>query len=191
MILLELFINFFQIGLFTIGGGYAMIPLITDRVIARGWATHEQLIDWIVVGESLPGAFAINIDNFVGSRYGLAGSAVAVWGLITPSFIIILIIAKFLTRFLEYKAVGAVLRGLNPTAVGLILAAAVSIGVSAFNLNFSSEHINLPGVIIFGIIFALSRVKKLKFNSYKIIISSAVLGIIFYAVLDLFNVNLT
>ena len=194
MILLDLFVNFFQIGLFTVGGGYAMIPLITDRVISKGWAEPEQLIDWIIVGESLPGAFAINIANFVGSsQYGLTGAAVAVLGLITPSFIIILIIAKFLSRFLEYRGVAAVLRGLKPAAIGLILAAAVKIGVTAFNITFVPDfykHINLTGIIIFAVILALSRIKKFKFNSYKIIISSAVLGIIFHAAIDLFNINL-
>jgi len=194
MILLDLFFNFFQIGLFTIGGGYAMIPLITDRVVSRGWATHEQVIDWIVVGESLPGAFAVNIANFVGaSQHGLIGAAVSVLGLITPSFIIILIIAKFLTRFMEYKCVAAVLKGVTPAAIGLILAAVVSIAITAFKISFGLDfykHINLPGLIIFAIIFTLSRIKKLKFNSYKIIITSAVLGIIFYSAIDLFNISL-
>ena len=194
MILIELFLNFLQIGLFTIGGGYAMIPLITDRVVSRGWAAHEQVIDWIAVGESLPGAFAVNMANFVGaSQYGLPGAAVAVLGLITPSFIIILIIAKFLTRFMEYKGVNAALRGLTPAALGLILAAAISIGITAFNINFSFDfykYVNIPGIIIFAVVFTLSRIKILKFNSYKIIIASAVLGIIFYAAIDLFNVNL-
>jgi chromate transporter len=184
MILLDLYVNFFQIGLFTIGGGYAMIPLIMDRVLSMGWVEHEQqLLDWIVVGESLPGAFAINMANFVGtSQYGLIGAAVAVLGLITPSFIIILIIAKFLTRFMEYKGVSAALRGLTPAAIGLILAAAVSIAVTSFNISFTPDFykdINLPGMIIFAIVFILSRIKKLKFNSYKIIMVSAVLGIIF------------
>ena len=197
MILLDLFVNFFQIGLFTIGGGYAMIPLITDSVISRGWATHEQLIDWIVVGESLPGAFAINIANFVGtSQYGLIGAAIAVLGLITPSFIIILVIAKFLTHFMEYKGVNAALGGLTPAALGLILAAVFSIGAAAFNIDIEAfgtdfyRHINWVGIIIFAIIFALSRIKKLKFNSYKIIIASAMLGMIFYTAIDLFNINL-
>ena len=182
MILLDLFWNFFYIGLFTFGGGYAMIPLIIDRVLAMGWVEYEQIIDWIIVGESLPGAFAINLANFVGaSQYGLLGSAVAVLGLITPSLIIILIIAKFLTRFLEYKGVTAALRGLTPAALGLILAAAIIISISAFNINFSMDfyrYLNIPGIIIFAIVLVLSRIKKLKFNSYKIIIASAVLGIL-------------
>ena len=196
MILLDLFAGFFQIGLFTIGGGYAMIPLIMDKVLSMGWVEHEQqLLDWIIVGESLPGAFAVNMANFVGtSQYGLIGAAVAVLGLIAPSFIIILVIAKFLTRFMEYKGVSAALTGLNPAAVGLILSAAVSLGITAFNIDFTADfyrHINLPGVIIFAIILVLSRIKKLKFNSYKIIITSAALGMIFYGLADLFNINLT
>jgi chromate transporter len=189
--LLSLFADFFRIGLFTIGGGYAMIPLIKDRVIAMGWATETELIDWIIVGESLPGAFAINIANFVGtSQYGLIGAAAAVLGLIMPSFTIILIIAKFLTRFMEYKGVSSALRGMTPAAIGLILAAVVSISITAFNINFSLDfyrYINLPGIIIFAIVLTLSRIKKLKFNSYKIIITSAVLGIIVYTIMDLLD----
>ena len=181
--LLNLYWHFFQIGLFTVGGGYAMIPLIRDRVVSMGWATKTELIAWIVVGESLPGAFAVNIANFVGaSQHGLAGAAAAVLGLITPSFIIILIIAKFLTRFMEYKGAAAALRGMTPAALGLILAAAVSIAMTAFNINtgvnFDIDEVNIAGIIIFAIVFALSLIKKLKFNAYKIIIISAALGII-------------
>ena len=191
MTLLNLFLNFFQIGLFTIGGGYAMIPLIIDRVTAMGWAEYERVVDWIIVGESLPGAFAVNMANFVGaSQAGLPGAAVAVLGLIAPSFIIILIIARFLGRFLEYKGVAAAMRGLTPAALGLILAAGISIGAANFNIRFSADfyrHINMPAVIIFALVFALSRIKALKFNSYKLIIASAALGIIFYAAMDLLD----
>ena len=195
MILLDLFVTFFQIGLFTFGGGYAMIPLITDKVVSKGWASPERLVDYIAVSESTPGPFSVNTATFIGiSQYGPLGAAAAVLGLILPSFIIILIIARFFTRFMEYKGVKAAFRGLNPAAIGLILAAAVSLGVNAFNLGFSADfykNLNLPGIIIFAFVFGLSRIKKLNFNSYKIIITSAVLGIIFYTVLELFNINLT
>ena len=183
MILFELFATFFQIGLFTIGGGYAMIPLITDMVITRGWATPEQLMDWIAIGESTPGPFSVNVAVFIGmDQSGILGAVVAVLGLVLPSFIIILIIARFLTRFIEYKGVTAALRGLNPAAIGLILAAAVSIGMTAFNLGRSSgfDEPNITSIIIFLIVFALSRIKKLKFNAHKIILTSAVLGVVLY-----------
>ena len=192
MILFDLFITFFQIGLFTIGGGYAMIPLITEKVLTKGWETEERLIDYIAVAESTPGPFSINTATFVGmGQYGVLGAVMTLLGLILPSFIIILIIAKFLTRFIEYKGVAAALKGLNPAAIGLILAAAVSIGMTSFNIKFTLDfyrHIHLPELIIFAIVFGLSRIKKLKFNSYKIIIASAVLGIIFYTAFDLFNI---
>ena len=158
-----------------------MIPLITDRVVSKGWAAHEQIVDWIAIGESTPGPFSINVATFVGlSQSGLAGAAAAVLGLILPSFIIILVIAKYLTRFIEYKGVAAALRGLNPAAVGLILAAAVSIGMTAFNINAGFGGLNIYEIIIFALLFTVSRIKKLKFNAYKIIIASAALGIIFY-----------
>ena len=181
--LLELFLNFLQIGIFAFGGGYAMIPLITEKLISMELATHEQLLEWIVVGESLPGAFAVNVANFAGaSRYGIVGAAVAVFGLVLPGFIIILIIAGVLTRFIEYKGVAAALRGLTPAATSLILTAAVSIALTAFNSEGSDGSggggFNIPAIIIFAVVLGLYFIKKLKMNAYKIIIISAALGII-------------
>lgn len=187
-ILFDLFITFFQIGLFTIGGGYAMIPLITDKVLGNGWATELDLLDYIAIAESTPGPFAINISTFVGmSQFGVLGAVVTALGLIMPSFIIILIIAKFFMKFTEYKGVKAALNGLRPAVIGLMSAAVLSIAITAFNINFASDfykNINLIGIGIFVIIFILSRIKKLKLNSYKIIIVSAVLGIIVYTIKD-------
>lgn len=97
MILVELFITFFKIGLFTFGGGYAMIPMITDEVVAKGWATAQMLTDFIAIAESTPGTFAINTATFIGmEQMGVIGAIFATLGVIMPSFIIILIIAKFL-----------------------------------------------------------------------------------------------
>jgi chromate transporter len=188
MILLDLFITFFQIGLFTIGGGYAMIPLISEKVVSKGWATDAQLLDYIAVAESTPGPFSINTATFIGmNQVGVLGAVIAVLGLILPSFIIILIIAKFFMRFIEYKGVAGALRGMNPAAIGLICAAAVTIAKEALNITIALDfykHIRYPELIIFAIVFTLTRIKKLKFNSYKIIITSALLGIIFYGIMD-------
>ncbi|MCL2099229.1 MAG: chromate transporter [Oscillospiraceae bacterium] len=193
--LFELFINFFQIGLFTFGGGYAMIPLITEKAVRMGWASPEQLVDYIAVSESTPGPFSINAATFIGiAQYGFFGAAAAVFGLVLPSFIIILIIAKFFTQFMDYTGVKAAVRGLNPAVIGLILSAAVSISFTSFNINLSADfykELNLTGVFIFLIVLVLSRIKKLKFNTYKIIITSAVLGVVFYTLTDLFNIILT
>ena len=137
MIYLHLFVTFFQIGLFTIGGGYAMIPMIQDEVVKNGWLTMGELVDFIAVGESTPGPFAVNIATYIGSvTGGFFGALCATVGVVLPSFLIILLIAKWFNRLVR----GA-LTGLRPAVVGLIAAAAFSIACS--NL-ISLEHVAGP-----------------------------------------------
>ena len=195
-VLFDLFITFFQVGLFTIGGGYAMIPIITDKVVSKGWATELDILDYIAISESTPGPFSINVSTFVGMRqFGVLGAIFTVLGLVLPSFIIILIIAKFFMKFIEYKGVKAALNGLRPAVIGLMAAAVLSIAITAFNLKFDEfsefskffeffKNINYIGIFIFLIVFILSRIKKLKLDSYKIIIVSAVLGLVIYTIKD-------
>ena len=191
-----LFITFFKIGLFTFGGGYAMIPLIMEEVVGLGWVTEVELLDYIAVAESTPGPFAINTATFIGmNQAGILGVAVAVLGLITPSFVIILMIAKFLTRFLEYKGVKAAIVGLSPAVIGLMASAVISIAITAFNINLSglgteifanfleiAKNLNFLGIIIFIIVLVASKIFKL--NTYKIIILSAIMGILLYTAND-------
>jgi chromate transporter len=95
MILWELFITFFKIGAFTFGGGYAMIPLIQSEVVSNGWLTEAQITDFIAVSESTPGPLAVNMSTYVGAEIaGFAGALCATLGVVMPSFIIILIVAK-------------------------------------------------------------------------------------------------
>ena len=95
MIYLELFLTFLKIGAFTFGGGYAMLPLIQDAVLQNKWSTQEEIIDFIAVSESTPGPFAINMATYVGSQTGgVLGAVCATLGVVLPSFIVILIIAK-------------------------------------------------------------------------------------------------
>ena len=102
MIYLWLFLEFFKIGLFTFGGGYAMIPLIKEVVLKYEWLTEAQLIDFIGVCESTPGPIAINMATFVGSsQAGIAGAAIATLGVVLPSFIIILLVASILKKFIK------------------------------------------------------------------------------------------
>ena len=188
-VLLDLFITFFLIGLFTIGGGYAMIPLITESVVSKGWCTEADIIDYIAVAESTPGPFALNTSTFIGmGQFGVLGALVAALGLILPSFIIILIIAKFFMRFVEYKGVLAALSGLRPAVIGLMASAVIAIAVTAFNIEINIKenifNFSFTGVLIFALVFGLSRIKKLKLDSYKIILISAALGIIVYSVRD-------
>ncbi len=138
MIFLELFSTFFKIGLFTVGGGYAMLPFIQSEVLRLGWMPAEMIINFIAVSESTPGPFAVNVATYVGSvmgkEYGVLGSAIgsfcATAGVVLPSFIIILIVAKFFEKFKENKYVKGVMTGLKPAVVGLIGAAIISMVVS-------------------------------------------------------------
>ncbi len=194
MQLLSLFFTFFKIGLFTIGGGYAMIPLIQREVVANGWLTQQQLVDFIAVSESTPGPFAINIATFVGMETGgILGALVTTLGVITPSFIIILVIAKYFLTFRENRYVQAALSGLRPTVIGLITAAAVTIGISTFTTSsidlqnigaFFANGIDYKALILFVILFVFSRIKKL--SPILIILTAGGLGLILYGLVPAF-----
>lgn len=125
----ELFKTFFKIGLFTLGGGYAMIPLIEEEVVNRHrWVSKEEMLDLIAIAQSCPGVFAINIAIFIGYKLKNTRGAIATaLGTALPSFIIILLIAMFFQQFKENKVVAAIFRGIRPAVVALI-------AVPTFNL---------------------------------------------------------
>jgi chromate transporter len=118
----SLFTTFFHIGLFTIGGGYAMIPLIEEEVVNRHrWVSKEELLDLIAIAQSCPGVFAINIAIFVGYKLRRVRGAIATsLGTALPSFLIILAIAIFFAAFKENKVIAAMFRGIRPAVVALI-----------------------------------------------------------------------
>ncbi|HPE16863.1 MAG TPA: chromate transporter [Oscillospiraceae bacterium] len=133
MIYLTLFFTFFKIGAFTFGGGYAMIPMIQSEVLARGWMDAQALVDFIAVSESTPGPFAVNIATYVGSvTAGVPGSACATLGVVLPSFLVILVVARCFAAFRKSRFVTGCMAGLRPAVVGLIGAAAVSVGRTVF-----------------------------------------------------------
>ena len=124
MICLELFVTFFRIGLFTFGGGYAMLPLIQSAVESHGWMPLRELVGFVAVSESTPGPFAVNIATYVGSvRAGLPGALCATLGVVLPSFLIILAVARFYEKFRRSRAVTGMMAGLKPGVVGLIASA--------------------------------------------------------------------
>ncbi len=132
-ILFEIFITFFKIGLFTFGGGYAMLPLIQKEVLNHGWMEIEEIINFIAVSESTPGPFAINCATYVGMETGgVLGAICATLGVVTPSFIVILIVARFYKKFKESKIVSSVMTGLRPAVIGLIGSALVSMILTVF-----------------------------------------------------------
>lgn len=120
--MLELFLTFFKIGLFTFGGGYAMIPLIESKCVEeKGWFTHEQMMEATVIAESTPGPIAINIATMIGWRQrGFWGALAATLGVVLPSFVIIFAISLFLDRFLEITVIASAFKGIK-IAVGLLI----------------------------------------------------------------------
>ncbi len=180
MIYLELFINFLKIGAFTFGGGYAMLPLIQEQVMAHGWLTEEELINFIAVSESTPGPFAINISTYVGMETGgLFGAFCATLGVVFPSFAIILIIAKCFEHFQESKIIKGCMAGLKPAVIGLIAAAVVSTGKTVlFPSGMSISSLLSVSCMIPAFIFVGMLILTLKkVHPVIIIILSGIIGI--------------
>ena len=180
MIYLKLLLTFFKIGAFTIGGGYAMLPFIEQEVTKNAWASEAELIDFVAVSESTPGPFAINIATFIGMKTaGILGAVCTTLGVVLPSFIIILIVACFLKKFQENKAVKGVLTGLKPAVPGLIAAAIISIATAVlapdgFSLAIFKSASFYCSIAIFGV-GAVMCFKKL--HPIWVVCVSAVLGI--------------
>jgi len=183
---LSLFLTFFQIGLFTIGGGYAMIPLIQQVAIQNGWLSMQDLVDFIAISESTPGPFAVNIATFVGMHMsGLIGAFFTTLGVVLPSFIIILIIAKYFKNFKDNFYVQSVLVGLRPAVIGLITYAIYSIAiVNLFHFDLSGfwNIVDYKAFIILGILILIKILIK-KIHPIWLIVLSAFLGILFYGLI--------
>lgn len=183
-LLFELFITFFKIGLFTFGGGYAMIPLMSDEVVSKGWLLSEQLMDFIAISESTPGPFAINMATFIGyNQQGILGAIMATLGVVMPSFIIILIIAKAFHKFASNKYVVGFLSGVKPVVVGIIFAVAFTFLLkSIFNidiLNILDVEFHWSSLLIFLTVFAMSRIWR-KLHPVYIVLVSGIMGLIIY-----------
>ncbi len=192
MIYLELFLTFLKIGVVSFGGGYAMIPLIQDEVVAHGWLSLNQILNFIAVSESTPGPIAINMATFVGSSQGgLLGAFCATLGVVLPSFIIILIVATVIKGLLKYAGVQAFISGLRPIVVGLILGTAITIFMQVIfafeNIQTSIIAFDYKALIIFAIVVGIHLFYKWKtkkvVSPILLIIISAILGLILYGLL--------
>lgn len=180
-IYLELFLTFLSIGAFTFGGGYAMLPLIQKAVLDNNWLTEEAIVNFIAVSESTPGPFAINIATYVGMETaGFLGAVCATLGVVVPSFVIILIVARVYKQFQESKIVKGCMSGLRPTVIGLIGGAVLTIGKTVFFPNgFALSGID-PYSFIVSLVICLIGVFlifKKKVHPILLIVVSAVLGI--------------
>lgn len=180
MALIELFLTFLKIGAFTFGGGYAMIAMIQSEAELHGWLTQEELVDFVALSESTPGPLAVNMATFVGMRTGgVLGAVIATLGIVLPSFIIILIIAKFFEKYKNSKAVNGVMSGLKPAVVGLIGAAFISVARTVFfpeglqiSVFTSANFWVLLGTFALTAVLAFKKVHPI-----KIILLSAMIGI--------------
>ena len=181
MIFFDLFFTFLKIGLFTIGGGYAMLPMIQEEVALHGWLDQSELIDFIAVSESTPGPFAVNIATFVGTRTGgIFGGLCATFGVVLPSFVIILIVARCYQKFKSNKIVNGAMNGLKPAVVGLIAAALLSLAQTVFfpaGLNtavFGTAQFYVSlGIFVVAVVLAFK-----KLHPIFIILLSAAIGVI-------------
>lgn len=196
MIYLDLFWTFFKIGLFTIGGGQAMIPMIMTNVVDKGWLEQNALIDFIAISESTPGPFAVNIATYTGiETAGIFGAICATLGVVMPSVIIIIIVAKLLSGFMKRKAVGEVFTGVRSTVTGLLLSVFISLvltmlfGISDI-FNITGVHVDYVGIGLFALIFPISfiKIKGKKMKPILLVILSAALGVLCYGLLDYFGI---
>ncbi len=184
MIYLKLFWSFIQIGLFSIGGGYAALPLIQNQVVdLNKWLSMEEFVDLITIAEMTPGPIAINASTFVGTRIaGVGGAIISTFGCVLPSLIIVLTLAYFYYRYNQLTIVQGILAGLRPAVVSLIASAGLSIAILAFRGNsiavFNLYDINLIAVGLFTAGFIIMR--KFKPNPIFVMIGSGIVGMILY-----------
>ena len=188
MIYLRLFWEYFKIGLFAVGGGQATIPFLTKLSEKTAWFSLSELVDMIAVSESTPGPIGVNMATYVGyTMKGIPGSLVACFGLVLPSVIIILIIAKVLQKFRHSKLVENIFYGIRPASSGLILAALLTLcklcllTVDKFNASGSfTDLFNFKYLILFAVLLVLTNIKALKkLHPIVFIAVGAAVGIIF------------
>lgn len=183
--LLLLFYEFAKVGLFSVGGGLATIPFLQDMGARTGWFTDVDLTTMIAVSESTPGPMGVNMATYVGYEIsGLPGALVATLGLISPSIVVIVIIAGFLQKFRQSKAVDAVFYGLRPASTALIASAGLSVAVSVFlvagGLGEHTFSLRWPALALAAAVFGAMQWKKLrKLHPIVFIALAAVVGIVF------------
>ena len=185
MIYLELLIGFLKVGLFAFGGAYGAIPLIRDVVLSYGWLDEEMLTYMIAVSESTPGPIMVNLATYVGSsQAGFWSALIATAAVVLPSFIIILLIMVLLKKLLRNPFVQAVLRGVKPCMIGIILATGIYMILRNCLGGFDSISVDLTAVMmtamLAGIYLGSKKVMKKGLSPIGLIGISAVTGILIY-----------
>ncbi len=195
MIYLQLFWTFFKIGLFTIGGGQAMIPMISQEVVEKGWLTLDEVQSFIAISESTPGPFAVNIATYTGVSVlqsagvgeSILGAICATLGVVLPSLVIITLIALAFSNFIKKPAVQSVFVYVRSTVTGLLIAVFVGfvlstlLGISSV-LSHEPVQFDVIGTCLFALLFGLSliRIKGKTLQPIWLIIIAAVIGTLCY-----------
>ena len=185
MIYLDLFLGFLKVECFAFGGAYGAIPLIRDVVMSYGWLSDEMLTYMIAVSESTPGPIMVNLATYIGSsQAGFLGAVIATLAVVLPSFLIILSVTALLKTALKNKYVQAILRGLKPCVIGIVLATGIYMMMgNCFGTLFAIK-VNVRSLIItvllFASMFGYKYFAKKKLSPILLIVISAIAGIIVY-----------
>lgn len=187
MIYLELFLGFLRVGCFAFGGAYGAIPLIRDVVRSYGWLSDEALAYMIAVSESTPGPIMVNLATYVGSsQAGFPGAVIATLAVVLPSFIIILLVTIALKNLLKNKYVQAILRGLKPCIIGIILATGVFMMLTNALGSTEDSIYDIKAIILTAVLaivmFASKPMRKRKISPIMLIVIAAFLGMAIYGI---------
>ena len=185
MILIKLFLEFFKVSCFTFGGAYAAIPLIREAVLGNGWITEERLAYMIAVSESTPGPIIINLATYVGSdQAGFWGSLVATVAVVLPAYLVIMLVMVILKNFLQKPCVRAVLQGLKPCVVGVVLATGVYMVIHNCFPMQQMQMVDGPAVLVTAALVAAQylwrKLAKKQLSPIGLILCGAVLGIVVF-----------
>ena len=185
---MQLFFSFLLVGLFSIGGGYAAIPLIQAQVVqAHAWLSMAEFTNLVTIAEMTPGPIAINSATFVGIRVaGIPGALVATFGCVLPSCCIVLLLARLYYKYRSLNAMQRILSGLRPAVVGMIASAGLSILLLALfggQLPSSFQQINGPAVLIFAA--ALLGLRRFRLSPLRVMAGAGAAGLILYPLLGL------
>lgn len=187
MIYLDLFLGFFKVGCFAFGGAYGAIPLIRDVVLSYGWLNDEMLSYMIAVSESTPGPVMVNLATYIGSsQAGLAGAVIATLAVVWPSFLIILLVMTLLKSTLQNKYVQAILRGLKPCIIGIILATGCFMVMTNCISVTAGGTVSIRALLITAVLalvyFGSRKLLKKGLSPIALIVISACLGMAVYSI---------
>ena len=184
-LLIELFLTFFKIGLFTFGGGYGMIALIENACVEeKKWITHDELMNILVIAESTPGPIAINCATYVGYKQkGFLGSVSTTFGVVLPSIIIIYLIALYFKSFLEVKLIAKAFEGIN-LAVGILI---IDAALNMYNKMKEKTFLTSAILIVNFILMLIISIYDVRLSTIVLMLSSGLITLVVFSIKQLFN----